>query len=269
MFDESFAEAWRLRYGGDPEQEFDSLAKFLTHRSVRKFKSDPVPEELMAGLVAAGQSAATSSNLQLYTMISVQDPVRREAMAVLCANQSQVREAAWFFAFCVDHYRLRQASWAAGQDPAGLDYTEFLVMAAIDAALAAERMVCAAEAVGLGICYIGALRNDPDGVAKLLDFPEGVFGAFGLCLGWPAEPLTAEIKPRLLPDAVWYRETYRREVDVADYDARMGKFYVSQGMKGDVNWSMRSGRRVDGSARSLTGRGVLKKWLEGRGFGKR
>lgn len=269
MFDESAAEAWKRRFGQEPPPQLPELSRFLNHRSVRKYRPEPIEENVVRGLVAAAQSAATSSNLQLYTFVSVQEPERRERMAQLCDNQSQVRDAAWFFAFLVDHHRLRHAAEKAGQDPAGLDYAEFFTMAAVDAALAAERMVCAAEALGIGICYIGALRNDPAGVADLLELPEGVFGIFGLCLGWPEEPRTAEIKPRLSPEAIWHRERYRREVDVSEYDRRMAEFYVSQSMKGDVTWSMRSGRRVDGSERSLTGRGVLKDWLSRRGFWKR
>lgn len=269
MFDEPFAEAWNLRFGVPPPTAEAGFGRFLNHRSVRKYRAEPISEALMAGLLAAGQSASTSSNLQLYTFISVQDPARREAIAKLCADQNQVRDAAWFLAGCVDHYRLREAAKRAGQDPAGLDFKEFFIMGLIDLALAAERMVCAAESFGLGVCYIGALRNDPQGVSELLELPEGVFGAFGLCLGWPEEPLTAEIKPRLGSDSIHHRETYRKEVDVEEYDRRMAAFYESQGMKGDVTWSMRSGRRVDGSERSLTGRGVLKGWLEARGFGRR
>jgi hypothetical protein len=128
-------------------------------------------------------------------------------------------------------------------------------------------MVCAAEAMGIGICYIGALRNDPYGVASLLDLPEGVFGLFGLCLGYPAEDASAEIKPRLPQNAVWFREGYDRDASIGDYDERMKAFYESQGMKGDVSWSMRSGRRVD--EHHLTGREVLKEFLEGRGFLRR
>jgi len=83
------------------------------------------------------------------------------------------------------------------------------------------------------------------------------------------EDAGAEIKPRLKTAAVWHRERYRREAPTEEYDGRMAAFYESQGMKAEVTWSMRSGRRVDGSPRSLTGRGVLKDWLFQRGFGRR
>ena len=157
MFEETFPQACRLRYGGEPSGEVPALAWFLAHRSVREFSKEPVPEATVAALVASGQSVATSSNLQLWSIVSVQDPARRDRLATLCANQQQIREAAWFFAFCADHHRLARAARALGEDPQGLPYLEFFTMAAINASLAAERMTCAAEAIGLGICYIGAL----------------------------------------------------------------------------------------------------------------
>ncbi|MCO5296425.1 MAG: nitroreductase family protein [Fimbriimonadaceae bacterium] len=266
MFDESFDHAWRLRFGSEPPEADEALAPFVRHRSVREYAARDVPESVVRGLVGAAQSAATSSNLQLWSLISIQEPERRAAIARLCADQKQVHTAPWFFAFLVDHHRLRGAALAVGQQPTGLDYTEFFAMALVDASLAAERMVCAAESLGLGICYIGALRNDPEGVRTLLNLPEGTFGAFGLCLGWPAEESTAAIKPRLRQEDVWFRETYGQP-DPAEYDARMRAFYESQQMKGDVTWRMRSGRRVDDH--HLTGREVLKEWLLGQGFGRR
>lgn len=245
----------------------EGIAPFLEHRSIRKFSKEPVDESLVAGLVAAAQSAATSSNLQLWSVISIQDSDRRQAMYECCSKQQQILDAPWFFAFLADHNRLRLAAREVGEAAAGLDYTEFFVMAVIDASLAAERMVCAAESIGLGICYIGALRNDAEAVARILHLPSGTFGVFGLCVGYPAESVGAEMKPRLDLDSVWLRETYPTEISVAAYDERMHEFYSSQKMKGDVTWSMRSGRRVD--EHHLTGRDRLRDWLESQGFLRR
>lgn len=263
MFDETPAQAWDLRFGS-PAPDLPEMGCFLNHRSVRRFKDEPIPEDLMQGLMAAGQSAATSSNLQLWSAISVRSPERREEIAKLCADQHQVRGCAEFLCFFADHYRLRMAAAAVGEEAEGLEFAEFYTMATIDASLAAERLVCAAESVGLGICYIGALRNDPDRVQAFFDLPEGVFGLFGLCLGWPEEPIRSEIKPRLLPSSVFFEERYRRDVDVHEYDTRMAAFYESQRMKGDVNWSMRSGRRVD--AHHMTGREGQLAWLQAHRF---
>lgn len=259
----SAADAWRFRYGIKPPTDLPDLGPFLDHRSIRHYSDREVPESLVSGLIAAAQSASTSSNLQLWSVVTVQDPKRREQIAKLCGDQDHVRNAPWFFAFLADHHRLRHAAVKAGEAAEGLGYTEFLLMATIDAALAAERMVCAAEALGLGVCYIGALRNDPEGVRDLLELPDGVFGLFGLSLGYPASD--AEIKPRLAPEAVWFRERYNPESNTDEYDARMAAFYEGQNMRGIRTWSARSGRRVD--RRHLTGREVLKEWLAKIGMG--
>lgn len=267
-FDETLHAAWAARYGVPaPDPLPEALTPFLRHRSVRRYADREVPEPLVSGLIAAAQSAATSSNLQLWTAISVQEPSARERMAVLCGDQEQVRQAPWFFAFIADHNRLRQAAEAVGERAQGLDYEEFHVMAVIDAALAAERFVCAAEACGLAICYIGALRNDPEGIRDALGLPEGTFGVFGLCLGWPAVDAAEAIKPRLSQSTVWHRERYDLGETVAEYDARMRSFYEAQKMKGDVTWSMRSARRVDGA--HMTGRERIQAFLRSQGIGRR
>lgn len=268
MFHETFEEAWRKRFGFSPERIVPEVAPFLLHRSVRSYdRTRDLPEEMVRALIGAAQSASTSSNLQLWSVISIQEPQRREAIAKLCADQDHIREAHWFFAFLVDHYRLRAAALSAGENPSGLDYIEYFIMGLVDAALAAERMVCAAEMLGLGACYIGALRNDAAGVAELLELPEGTFGAFGLCLGWPSAEARAEIKPRLHPNSVWFKEKYALQVDIGEYDERMREFYISQKMNPGITWTMRSGRRVDDH--HLTGREALKEFLLQRGFNRR
>lgn len=179
----------------------------------------------------------------------------------MAGNQDQIRNAPWFFAFLADLSRIQGF---AGDQGSFLDYSEYEIMAIVDVALAAERMVCAAESLGLGICYIGAMRNDPFQVKELLSLPELTFCPFGLCIGFPAEPLTAEIKPRLNAGSIWFKEGYA-VTSPAEFDERMGEFYESQGMKGEFTWSMRSAKRLS----SMTGREVLKEFLTKQGFGRR
>ena len=266
MFEETPATAWTLRYGTEAP-DLPDLGKFLNHRSVRKFKQVPIPEETIKGLVAAAQSAATSSNLQLFSLISVQNQENREELAPIASDQNQVRSAAWFFVFLADHHRLKVAASRNGEMAEALDYSEFYTMAVIDAALAAERMVCAAESIGISICYVGALRNDPEGVKRVLSLPQGTFGLFGLCLGYPEENTTSQIKPRLNQEVIWYRETYDHEPDLTDYDDRMRAFYEEQKMRGEVTWSMRSSRRAD--LQHLEGREGQLEWLQANGFLRR
>lgn len=272
MFDESFSEAWQARYGGETvfpsDLKIDPLvARHLNHRSVRKYSEREVPELLVSFLVAAAQSASTSSNLQMWSVVSVQVKVRRQKMAELCDDQSQVATAPWFFMFFADQNRLATAAKAAGEEAAGLDYHEYYLMAVIDATLAAERMVAASEQLGLGTCYIGALRDRPREVREVVGAPPQTFGLFGLCLGYPEEGSTAEIKPRLAQECVWYRESFPEQGSIGDYNQRMVAFYESQKMNVNASWAMRSGRRVDEN--HLHGREVLAEFAAEQGLNLR
>ena len=266
-FSESYSDSWQARYGEPANASVDALSALTRHRSVRRYSDEPISEETVESLIFAAQSASTSSNLQLWTAISVQEPTSRKLRAEFCGNQAQVQEAPWFFAFIVDLHRLEVAARANGEDPAGLDYMEFALMGAIDAAIAAERMVCAAETLGLGTCYIGGLRNQPAAVAELLKLPTMTFGVFGLCLGYPAQDDVSAIKPRFDQNTVWHREVYQERPDLDQFLARMQAFYASQKMRGEANWAQRSGRRVDGN--HMSGRDVLNDWLQSQGIAKR
>ena len=264
MFAESAAESWRKRFGVDPPDEIEIPPAFFRHRSVREYAEREIPESTIAALIGAAQSASTSSNLQLWSVVSVQNRERREEIARLCDNQRHVREAPWFLAFFVDCHRLARAARASGADPAGLDYAEFYTMAVIDVALAAERLMCAAESIGIYGCYIGALRNDVFAVREFFRLPPLTFGVFGLCLGYPAESSTADIKPRLSQESVWFREQYDEAAGIGDYDERMHEFYVKEGMNAKFSWSQKSGRRVSGER--MTGRDAIKPFLTEQGL---
>ncbi len=258
---------WEQRYGSHNKDIEPALAGFLSHRSVRKFSGKAVPKEVIEQLVAAAQSASTSSNLQLFSMISVQEPERRKRITELCSNQDQVKNSPWFFAICVDHFRLRETAASENLKTDGLDYTECFILSCVDASLAAERMVCAAEALGLGTCYIGALRNDPVGVSECLNLPQGVFGLFGLCIGYPAESLSMDVKPRLDQSFIWHEDTYNQGTDLSEFDLRMAGFYQETGQDPAVTWLMRSVRRL--SIEYMTGREKLLGYLTSQGFLRR
>lgn len=149
-----------------------ALEALLAHHSIRAFVRDkPLPERTLELLVAAGQSAATSSNLQTWSVVSLTDSEIKRRAAVLSADQAFIHEAPLFLIFCTDLQRL-----TAGE---ALAYTEIFLMASIEAALASQNVSVAAEALGLGACYVGAVRNRPREMAELLGLPERVIALFG------------------------------------------------------------------------------------------
>ena len=216
----------------------DVVDLLRSHRSIRKFTEDPIDDEMVESIIAAGLSAATSSNLQGATVIRVRNETIRAAIAKVAGGQAHVESAGAFFVWCADLHRSAVAcELAGGEFSAGM--TEHFMIATIDCALAAQNAVVAAESLGLGICYIGGVRNDPQQVADLLELPDQVYPVFGMCLGWPDQD--PDLKPRLPLSVTLKEETYDESNDVAGieaYDEHMRAYYRERtGGKVDRMWS--------------------------------
>jgi nitroreductase len=245
------------------------LETLFSHRSVRAFLPDALSAGTLDLLVAAAQSAPSSSNLQVWSAVAVEDAQGRERFAELVGKQQQVREAPLFLAWLVDLSRLQRLAAERGRQLEGADYLDTFLMGVIDAALAAQNMVNAAESLGLGTVYIGALRNQPEAVAAALGIQpgDGVYPVFGLCIGRPDPARPSAVKPRLPPSSVLYRERYTPapvEQEIGSYDAAMRAFYASQGLPAS-SWSEHSLARLR-SADDLKGRHRLREALAGLGF---
>lgn len=252
-----------------------ALETLLNHRSVRAFlPSKALPDGTLELLVAAGQSAATSSNLQTWSVVSVTDPARKARAAALAADQAFIRDAPLLLIFCADLQRpaavgrLRQ-----GRAGAALEYTEMFLMAAVDASLAAQNAAVAAEALGLGACYVGAVRDRPREMARLLGLPDRVVALFGLAVGWPDPARPARVKPRLAVEEVLHREGWgggrdegaSQEDRFREYDEVLAAFNAGEKREGVPAWTERSAKRVQDVA-SLHGRHVWGEMLKERGF---
>lgn len=203
----------------------DVVGLLQRHRSIRKFADEPISEEMVRDIIGAGLSAATSSNLQGTTVIRVRNPETRTAIAEVAGGQTYIETAAAFFVWCADLHRSASAcEMHGGTFSSGM--TEHFLIATVDCALAGQNAVVAAESLGLGICYIGAIRNDPQVVADLLELPDHVYPVFGLCLGWPdQDPM---VKPRLPLSVTLKEETYDDATDaagIAEYDETMRSYY--------------------------------------------
>lgn len=245
----------------------DVIAALLQHRSVRGYKPDPVPAGTLETLVAAAQSAATSSNLQTWSVIEVADPAKRAELAKIAGNQQHIVECPLYLVWLADLSRNERIARAEGKPLDGLPYLETFLVAAIDAALAAQNAVVAAESLGLSTVYIGAMRNNPERIAQMLELPSGAAVMFGLCVGYAKPESAAEVKPRLPQSVVLHRDRYTHENETQDraaYDARLEAFSRRNEMSA-YTWTQRVVARL-ATLKALNGRERLKDALVALGF---
>jgi nitroreductase len=262
----------RERYGSNtfnPEHLWnETLTTLLSHRSVRAYLPDALPSQTLETLIAAAQAAATSSNLQTWSVVAIEDPARKSTLAQLAGNQEHINQCPLFLVWLADLARLDYLAAQRNLPAAGLDYLEMFVTAVIDASLAAQNATLAAESLGLGTVYIGGIRNQPEQVAKTLQLPPHLFAVFGLCVGYPDLAKLAAVKPRLPQAAVLHRETYnlvRQDAAITEYNEVMQQFYESQQMNVAGDWVEHSLKRV-ATAQALSGRDRLKEQLHRLGF---
>ena len=240
----------------------------LQHRSIRAYRPDALPDGTLPALIAAAQSAATSSNLQTWSVIAVQDDGRKARLAEIANNQKHIRQAPLFLVWLADLSRAARIGEAADQAMDALSFLETFLVAVIDAALAAQNATAAAESLGLGTVYIGAIRNRPEAVAAELHLPPGVMPVFGLCVGYPdLDAPAATVKPRLPQPAILHHETYATapEADLlAVYNDALRTFQAEQHMPSQ-GWTDLILARL-GTIKSLSGRDHLRAALHTLGF---
>ncbi|MBL4770008.1 MAG: nitroreductase family protein [Planctomycetes bacterium] len=206
-----------------------TLKNMRNHRTVRSFSDEALSTSDIREAVEAAQCAATSSWIQAYSILQVTDEAERQTLAELSGGQTQVRAAPGFFVICGDSRRHRLLMEKEGK-PFQNNFEVFLTTV-IDASLFAQNLVLAFESQGHGTCLIGGLRTRLADVAKLLEFPEGVYPLYGLCVGKPAEdPGT---RPRLPFEAVCFQGRYPSDeamrIQMQQADQASETYYTKRG----------------------------------------
>ena len=211
------------RYGFDleiPADVPDGVQALLNRRVIRKYKTNPISEQTMALLLSAAQSAPTKSNLQQYSIVIIRDPEVRNAVSELVPSMPWVRNAPVIAIFLGDVRRIRRLAEIRGHTYQNNNADTFM-NAAVDAALAMQCFITAADYLGLGTCPISYVRNRIDDLAEILDLPDGVFPISGLCVGYPDD--AGYVSMRLPQKVVVHQDLYNDddlETDVKDYDDR-------------------------------------------------
>ncbi|SDN10307.1 oxygen-insensitive NADPH nitroreductase [Bacillus sp. OK048] len=218
------------------------ITTLLNHRSIRHFKDQQLSDEQIKAIVSCAQAASTSSFIQAYSIIGIKDKEKKRKLAEIAGNQEYVVENGHLFVFCADLFRHEMIGEIEQKEVASsIESTEKFMVALIDAALAAQNAAIAAESMGLGICYIGGIRNKLDEVKNLLKTPERVIPLFGMTVGYPEK--INDQKPRLPQEHVYHEEEYEQDKSVylqqlQDYDQVISSYYEERtgGIRKD-RWS--------------------------------
>ncbi|KAL0942297.1 nitroreductase [Colletotrichum truncatum] len=262
------------KYGHSPKEGSSdlpwspTLSLLLRHTSVRSFLPDALPAGTLEILIAAGQSASTSSMLQSWSAVAITDPARKDAVATLAGDQDFIRQAPLFILFCADLSRLDKISKRLQKPGLALQKMDSFLMATIDATLAAQNMAIAAESLGLGMCYVGAARNNAAQLTELLNLPPRAVAIFGMSVGKSDPESLNTVKPRLPIDEVLHREVWNdegQEERVSSYDKALNSFYESQNKLNREPWSSFAASAM--ASENLDGRERLRGVLDAQGFG--
>ncbi|SDP90177.1 FMN reductase (NADPH) [Litchfieldia salsa] len=244
-----------------------TIETILNHRSIRKFKEEPLSKEQIELIVNSAQAASTSSFVQAYTIIGVKDKEKKRKLAEIAGNQSYVEHNGHFFVFCADLYRHELAAEMEGKDISkSIESTETFMVALIDAALASQNAVLAAESMGLGACYIGGIRNHLEDVQNVLKIPRRVLPLFGLAIGHPLDESSQ--KPRLPLSNIYHEEEYQQDIEhfkgeLKQYNQEISMYYAERtnGNRRDT-WTEQMSTMLQ-----IPKRTYMREYLTKQGFG--
>lgn len=181
------------------------IKEIFQHRSVRKYKSDPIPDNILDNILLAGTRASNTGNMQAYSMIVTTDPSLKEKLWQIHFKQDMVLQAPVHITFCADFNRFSKWCRLSNAEP-GFDNFLSFFNASIDALLASQNVVLEAEANGLGACYLGTAIYNGDLLSELLHLPELVVPVAAIVTGYPDE--SAELTDRLPVRSVIHHEVY-------------------------------------------------------------
>ena len=203
-----------------------TIELLMAHSSCRSFQDKPVPEDVADTIINCAQHAPTSSYLQAYTIIKVEDKEKRKALAQFAGGQEWVEKAGLALLFCADLHRLDVMLDVADKNV--LHNEELYTVAVTDAALASSRALVAAQALGLGGVFVGGVRNETEKMAKLFGLPELVFPMYVVCMGYPAEvpPQRPRMDASLISAVDTYPEITGPE-QLADYEKEVSDYFLN------------------------------------------
>lgn len=212
----------------------ETITLMKSHTSVRRFKEEVIPQEDLNTILSAGQMASSWKNFQSYSVIVVRSQEKKDALYEL-VPQEAIRQSAAFLLFVGDLNRAEKGARLHTDtfQPQGV---EGLLITSVDAALAGQNTLLAAESLGYGGVIIGLVRYKSAELAELFKLPDYTYPVFGIALGVPNQK--HDVKPRLPLENVVFEEEYQEQTTevIKAYD-RVQTEYA--GARATTTWSQR------------------------------
>ena len=212
----------------------ETITLIKSHTSVRRFKEEAIPQEDLNTILSAGQMASSWKNFQSYSVILVRSQEKKDALFEL-VPQEAIRQSAAFLLFVGDLNRAEKGARLHTDtfQPQGV---EGLLITSVDAALAGQNTLLAAESLGYGGVIIGLVRYKSVEVAELFNLPDYTYPVFGIALGVPNQK--HDVKPRLPLENVVFEEEYQEQTAEAieAYDRVQAEY---AGARATTTWSQR------------------------------
>ena len=179
----------------------------MKRRSVRQFKEEPIPEDVINRFMDVVNNAPSGGNIQPISVIIVQEKSAREALAKIIGGQPWVRNAPLSMVFCIDFNRIKR--WASLMDTEfkGEKALPHFLIAYADLMCASQNVVILAQSLGLGSVYIGTIQDNTEEARAYFALPEYVLPMMLLCLGYPKS--VPKTMPKLNPEILIHREKYK------------------------------------------------------------
>ena len=212
----------------------ETIKLMKAHTSVRRFKEQEIPQADLDEILTAGQMASSWKNFQSYSVILVRSQEKKDALYEL-VHQEAIRQSAAFLLFVGDLNRAEKGA-SLHTDVFQPQGVEGLLITSVDAALAGQNTLLAAESLGYGGVIIGLVRYKSEEVAELFNLPGYTYPVFGIDLGVPNQQ--HDVKPRLPLNQVVFEEEYQEQpvAAILDYDKVQADY---AGARATTSWSQR------------------------------
>lgn len=195
-----------------------TIEMILKRRSVRKYNDMPITEAEKDIILKATIRAPTAGAMMLYSIIEVEDQMIKEKLSISCDNQPFIAKAPYVLLFLADYQRWVDLYNAADCVDRAIELDVRprlpeegdLVLAIMDALIAAQTAALTAESIGIGSCYIGDIIENWETHKELFNLPQYTFPIVLLCFGKSAEKSNCKLKPRFDKKFILHKNRYRR-----------------------------------------------------------